>query len=72
MKTAVTLSHDKHHSITTNKQNLSSGTTSVTIHDLRPRSICMLFLLAVYNPASIDSGIAIIGSTLDAREVQSG
>ena len=46
-----------------NSQNLSSDTTDVRISELRPSSICVLFLLAVYNPASIDSGIAIRGMT---------
>ena len=46
-----------------NIRNLSSDTTSVRISDLRPSSFCTLVLLAVYNPASIDSGIVITGTT---------
>ena len=52
-------------SIIINSQNLSSDTTSVYISDLHPISICTIFLLAVYNPASLDSGMWIIGRTLD-------
>ena len=55
-------------------QNLSSDCNSVKISDLRPSSICILLLLAVYNPASIDTGIVIIGAVLDedARNIASG
>ena len=52
--------------VKTNSQCLSSDTTSIKISDLRPKSVCVLILLAVYNPASIDSGIMITGKTLDA------
>ena len=60
--------------VMTKTQNLSSDTTCVQISDLRPSSICLLFLLAVYNPASIDTGISIIGTTLDedTRKINSG
>ena len=44
-------------------QSLSRDTTSVRLSDLRPGSICVLILVAVYNPASIDAGITIAGST---------
>ena len=46
-------------------RNLSSDTNLVRIVDLRPSSVCTLILVAVYNPASIDSGIKITGTTLD-------
>ena len=74
MMPTCTPRNDTNQYITTRTQNLSSDTTSVTVSDLRPSSICMLILLAVYNPASIDSGIAITGSTLDehAREINPG
>ena len=44
--------------------NLSSVTTSVIIFDLHPSSICTVILLAVYNPASMDTGIAFKRGTL--------
>ena len=74
MKPKYTLSSDTLNYVTTNMQNLSSDTTSFTIFDLRPSSICVLILLAVYNPASIDTGIAIKGATLDevASKTNSG
>ena len=74
MKPTCTPRNDTNHYITTKTQNLSSDATSVTIPDLRPSSVCMLILLAVYNPASIDSGIAITGTTLneDGWETKSG
>ena len=74
MKPTCTPRNATNQYITTKTQILSSDTTSVTIADLRPSSICMLILLAVYNPASIDSGIAITGTTLDedGREINSG
>ena len=73
-KPMCTFSDDINNYIRTQAQNLSSDTTFFTILNLRPCSICMLFLLAVYNPASIDSGLAITGSTLDrdVRNVSSG
>ena len=63
VKPTSTIKHGKNNSFMENAQNLSSNTTSVRISELRPNSICMVFLLAVYNPASIDSGIAITGMT---------
>ena len=65
VKDRFMLKHDKKNYITKNIQYLSSGTTSFRISDLRPRSKCTLILLAVYNRASIDSGITITGATLD-------
>ena len=64
MKRTCAPNHNINQSVMTNAQNLSSNTTSVRVFDLRPSSICMLFLLAVYNPASIDSGIWVFGRTL--------
>ena len=64
MRSTCTPNFAMNNSVTTSAQNLSSETTSVTVSDLCPSSICMLFLLAVYNPASIDSGIWIRGTTL--------
>lgn len=61
--TRFTPNDDKKNRITSNTQYLSSGTTSFRISDLCPRSICTLILLAVYNRASIDSGITITGTT---------
>ena len=55
---------DMDNSILGNMQFLSSDTTFVRISGLGPSSSCTLFLLAVYNPASIDSGISITGMTL--------
>ena len=45
-------------------KNLSSVTTSTKISGLLPNITCTLKLLAVYNPAGIDSGIALTGATL--------
>ena len=45
-------------------KNLTSNTTSARISNVYPGSICTIFLLAVYNPASIDSGIEITKGTL--------
>ena len=64
VKPTCTPNHDMNQSITTSEQNLTLDTTSVRISNILQNSICMLFLLAVYNPASIDSGIVITG-TLD-------
>ena len=65
MKPTCMPDHDMNNYVMTKTQNLSSDSTSVTISDIRSSSICMLILLAVYNPASIDSGIALTGTTLD-------
>ena len=64
MKPTCAPNHNINQSVMTNVQSLSSNTTSVRVIDLRRSSICMLFLLAVYNPASIDSGIWVFGTTL--------
>ena len=56
---------DNNEYVMTNAQYLTSDRTSVRISNLRPRSVCTLYLLAMYNPASLDSGIAITGTTLD-------
>ena len=45
-------------------KNLSSATTSIIISDLHPSELCRVILLAVYNPASNDLGIAFEGVTL--------
>ena len=45
--------------------NLSSRTTSFRIPNLRPSCICTLIVLAIYNPASIDTGIVLTGATMD-------
>ena len=56
---------DKNKYVMTNAQYLTPDRTSVRLPNLGPKSVCTLFLLAVYNPASIDSGIATTGTTLD-------
>lgn len=43
--------------------NLTSEDTSIRVRKLNSKSICTLKLVAVYNPASTDSGIAIIYKT---------
>ena len=65
MKPTYKPSNDRMNYVTTTTETLSSDTTSFTISDLRRGSICILILLAVYNPANIDTGIAITGATLD-------
>ena len=45
-------------------KSLCSVATSARMSDLLPSYICTVILLAVYNPASIDSGIEIKGVTL--------
>ena len=49
--------------ITGRTKNLTSDSISFRIFNLRPGSTCTLILLAVYNPASIDSGVVITGNT---------
>ena len=65
LKPRCRFKNDKNKYGKTNAQCLTSDTTSVTISELRPKSECRLLLFAVYNPASIDSGIVITGTTLD-------
>ena len=74
LKPTCTFRNDTNNYVRTQTQDLSSDATFVTILNLRPCSICMLILVAVYNPASLDSGIAIIGTTLDGdvRKISSG
>ena len=61
----VTSKYNKKNYIQEKTRKLNSDTSSVRIPDLHPSSICTLILVAVYNPASIDSGITITGTTLD-------
>ena len=74
LKPTCTPGRDVNNYVLTKAQNLTSNATSVTIHNLCPNSICILFLLAVYNPASIDSGITKLETTLDedTRKTNSG
>ena len=73
MKSTSAPSQETNHSIITKTQNLTSSTTLFKLFGLRPSSICILTLLAVYNPASIDKGISITRTTLDgASETYSG
>ena len=58
---------DNDYYVITNTRHLNSSTTSSRVSNLPLDSICMFFLLAAYNPASIDTGIAITGTTLDQR-----
>ena len=46
-------------------KSLTSNGTSARISNLRPGTVYKVSLLAVYNPASIDSGIAITRTTLN-------
>ena len=74
IKPTYTPSNDTINYVTTKTQNLTSDTTSFTISDLRRSSVCILILLAVYNLASSDTGIAITGATVDegASKTNSG
>ena len=45
-------------------RNLSSDSTSIRIRDLHSNTICVLNLVALFNPASIDPGIVIALKTL--------
>ena len=44
--------------------NLSSDIKAIKIKDLRPNFICVLKIVASYNPASIDSGIVVTSLSL--------
>ena len=63
LKAIPTFENAKIDYIMSNTRNLTSNTTLVRITDLPPSSFCTLILLAEYNPASIDSGIVITGTT---------
>ena len=69
IKPTYTPSNDIMNYVMTKTQNLSSE-----ISDLRRSSVCILILLVVYNPASIDTGIDITGATVDedASKTNSG
>ena len=60
--------NEQTHYVNKTIRSISSNATIIKICDLRPSSVCILNLLAVYNPASIDSGIDIIASTLAVHE----
>ena len=42
---------------------MGSFATSTLITSLRPRSVCLIKLVAVYNPASIDPGMGLSART---------
>ena len=41
---------------------------SNTINELEPGSVCLIKQLAIYNPASIDSGIGLVAHTLQSSK----
>lgn len=51
------------------RTTLSSTTTSTLYQNITPASTCMITLLAIYNRASIDPGLTINASTLQARKL---
>ena len=65
MKHTCTPNYDRNIYETRDTQSLTTDTNSFRISGLRPSSICKLNLVAVYNPASIDSGIEITTTTPD-------
>ena len=44
-------------------KNMDSETSSIRVSKLLPETICKMKLIAVYNPASIDSGITFEATT---------
>ena len=46
-----------------NEALLNGAETMTTLHALRPGSVCLIKHKAVYNPASIDSGITLTAHT---------
>lgn len=53
------------------KEVLPSVHSSITVAELLPRSICEVTLIAVYNPASLDPGIALIATTTSRSKLLS-
>ena len=53
---------------TKRKENLPFSFTSIVVGDLQPGSECVVTLVAVYNPAAIDTGITVTITTLEARK----
>ena len=47
--------------------NISSHVTNIRIRNLCPNTMCILRLITVYNPASIDSGIVLTSKTLSVN-----
>ena len=74
MKPTCMSNHETNNDMMIITQILCSDTTSVTIPNPCRSSNCMLNLLAVYNPASIDTGIVITGTTIyeDTKMIKSG
>ena len=61
--------HGENHSyISSRLENLNSYSTTARVSGLLPESVCLLRLLAVYNPASIDPGLIITVETLRAEK----
>ena len=64
MKATSAYNYEMKNYVRTNQHYLSSGTTSFRLSNLCVRSSWTLILKAVYNPAGIDSGIAMTGRML--------
>ena len=47
-----------------NEAMLNGAVTLIKLYGLRPGSVCLIRLLAVYNSASIDPGLQILACTL--------
>ena len=47
-----------------NEAMLTGAGTQIKLYGLRPGSVCLIKLLAVYNPASIDPGLQMFAYTL--------
>lgn len=47
--------------------NLNSDSTSFRLFDIRAFSVCVLRLVAIFNPASIDSGIVFTAKMIAAN-----
>ena len=50
------------------EREIESSKSSSVAYDLRPASVCLIKLVAVYNPASIDPGIQLLVRTLHASK----
>ena len=66
---SCTVNPEKHdcEDVSAKATDIKSETTSFTLLGLLPGTVCVIKLFAVYNPASIDSGIMLITSTTTAR-----
>ena len=65
------LQSDPYYYISSKLNSKNSTSTFARVSELLPGSLCLLTLVAVYNPASIDPGLTVVTKTLQSSTAKS-